>query len=169
VAIVVNPATGTVYTANLGGENVTVIAPNTPEAIPLTASVQGVTDSSTISGQAIFATGNASPSFTATATSSFTPTAPPPTALYYQLDTAQGVWQKAVLTSSAGANPASYSFSLSSLPYGVHTVYAYAVFGQEGAPEARSPSEIDFDSHQGKGQDCAEARACSYGQDEEGL
>jgi hypothetical protein len=65
-------------------------------------------------------------------TSSYLPTAPASTALYYQLDTAQGAWQQATAASGVGTNPASYDFSLRNVPLGVHTVFAYAVYGEEG-------------------------------------
>ena len=57
--------------------------------------------------------------------------APPPPRFYYQLDTAQGMWQAATETSGAGANPASFSFRSTVVPVGVHILYAFAAFGDE--------------------------------------
>jgi hypothetical protein len=48
------------------------------------------------------------------------------------VDTFRGAWQAATQTSTNGANPADYSFSLSSVPYGIHTLYVYATYGDEG-------------------------------------
>jgi hypothetical protein len=128
MAIAVNQVTGEVYAA---GPAITVLTPNVQTTVPMNLATQGVTDAMTISGQAVFATSNASPSFTGTVQSNFTPTAPAPTAFYYQLDTVEGTWQAATQTSSNGANPADYSFSLSSVPYGMHTIYTYATYGDE--------------------------------------
>ncbi|MGO9640099.1 MAG: Ig-like domain repeat protein, partial [Candidatus Acidiferrales bacterium] len=130
--VAVNPVTNQIYVPNGSGDNVTVISPNTEVSVPLTAVLAGTTDAQTIAGNAIFSTSNDTPSFTATVTSSYTPNAPPPTALYYQLDTAQSAWKGATATSTSGSNPADYSFTLSDVPLGVHTVYAFAAYGDEG-------------------------------------
>jgi YVTN family beta-propeller protein len=136
VALAANPATDTVYAANSGSGNATVLTPNAIAAIPLTTAVQGVVDSQTVAGLAIYATTNPSPSFTAVATSSYTPIAPPPTAVYYQLDTEQGPWQMATDTTALGANPATFGFQLSGVALGVHVVYAYATYGLEATTGA---------------------------------
>ena len=130
-SVEVNPVTNKVYVTNMNDNNVAVITPNVGQNIRLTETVSGVSDSQEIGG-AIFSTSNASPSFTATVTSSFTPNAPPPTALYYQLDTAQGPWTMAMPTMEGRSNPAVYNFSLSNVPLGVHTAYVYATYGMEG-------------------------------------
>jgi hypothetical protein len=157
-AIAINLLTNKVYVANLDSSNVTVIAPNTTQKAPLTATVQGAVDAQTVNGLALFATANANPLFTANVTSSCTSTAPTPTALFYQLDTAQGTWQKAAassgngvntftpnnapldvhmafVSSSNGANPGSYTFALNNVPQGVHTALVFAVYGEEGTSQ----------------------------------
>jgi YVTN family beta-propeller protein len=131
-AAAVDPVTGNVYFANSGSANVTAITPNAIQTIPLTATIQGVNDAQTIRGNGIFSTSNASPSFTATVTSAFSPNAPPPTALYYQLDTAGAKWAQAIVTSGAGSDSVTYQIGLISVPLGVHTIYAYAAYGNEG-------------------------------------
>jgi YVTN family beta-propeller protein len=145
-ALAVNLATDNVYVANNGGNNATVVTPNVINNIPITAVVQGVVDSETVSDLAIFATTNPNPSFTAAATSSFLPVTPPPQSLYYQLDTVQGAWQAATETSAAGSNPASFAFQLSAVSPGVHIVYAYSAYGDQGAPVSNlgsgGPSEL---------------------------
>jgi len=108
VRAALNLRTGKVYVSNLGSNDVTAIAPSATQSVPLTASVSGVSDAQTISGLSLFATSNRNPSFTSAVTSSYLPTAPAPTALHYQLDTAQGTWQQATGASGVGANPASY-------------------------------------------------------------
>ena len=134
-AVVVNPVTNQVYVANNGEGTVTVISPNTVQSIPLSAQVAGVADSQTITGLAVFGTKNPNPSFTATATSSYSPIAPAPTALYYQLDTVQGAWQRVTASGGAGSNPAGYNFSLSGVAVGLHTLYAFAVYGDESGTD----------------------------------
>jgi YVTN family beta-propeller protein len=136
VALVVNPATDNVYVANNGSSNATVLTPIPISAVPLTSVVQGVADSQTVSGTAVFATTNPNPSFTTTVTSSYSPISPPPTVMYYQLDTVQGPWQAATMTTVAGANPASFSFQISGVSLGTHIVFAYAAYGAEGTPDS---------------------------------
>jgi hypothetical protein len=53
--------------------------------------------------------------------------------LYYQLDTKQGGWTAATETNAAGSNPATYAFGLTGVPAGIHTLYAYATYGEETA------------------------------------
>jgi YVTN family beta-propeller protein len=145
LALGVNPVTNLIYVANGGSGDVTVISPNAKVNVPLTTVLTGTTDAQTIAGNAIFSTSSSTPSFTAAVTSNFTPNAPPPTALYYQLDAAQGVWQQATATSASGSNPASYSFTLSNdVPRGVHTVYTYAAYGDEGTSEDTLTNESDW-------------------------
>lgn len=145
-ALAVNLATDNLYVANNSSNNATVLTPNVINAIPITAVVQGVVDSETVADLAIFATTNPNPSFTAAATSSFLPVTPPPQSLYYQVDTVQGAWQAATETSAAASNPASFTFQLSAVSPGVHIVYSYSAYGDQGAPESDvgsgGPSEL---------------------------
>jgi YVTN family beta-propeller protein len=134
-ALAFNPATQQVYVANAVDNDVTVMTPAAVQAIPLTAQVQGVDDAQTVSGLAIFGTANPNPAFQASAASSYAPTTPAPTALYYQLDTLEGAWQAAAAAGPAGSNPANYSFSLSNVTQGVHMLYVYAAYGNEATTE----------------------------------
>jgi YVTN family beta-propeller protein len=129
-AVAFNSATQQVVVANSGDNNVTVITPAAAEAIPFTAQVQGVVDSETASGTAIFATTNSAPAFQASASSTFSPFALAPTALYYQLDTLQQQWQMATATT-----PGAYSFSLNNVASGVHTLYVFPAYGNEASTE----------------------------------
>ena len=136
-ALAVDPATGKVYVASAAGQTATIITPARALATGLTAQVQGdETDPGYISGLAIYATNNPSPSFTATVSSQSTPVAPPASALYYQLETTQGSWQQATATTTQGSDPASYTFSLQNVQRGVHTLYVYPGYGDEGADDA---------------------------------
>lgn len=128
----VDPVTGNVFVANSGSASITAIIANLLETVPLTTVLEGVSDAQTISGNGIFSTSNADPSFTATVGSGFSPNAPPPTALYYQLDASTGPWAQANLSGGAGTGTVSFQFALSSVPLGVHTIYAYAGYGNEG-------------------------------------
>ncbi|HVI08183.1 MAG TPA: choice-of-anchor D domain-containing protein, partial [Candidatus Binatia bacterium] len=128
----VDPVTGNVYVANSGGASATAIAPNVIQTVPLSTTILGVTDAQTIAGNGIFSTSNASPSFTATVSSGFSPNAPPPTALYYQLDTVGGAWMQASVTGGAGTSAVSYQIALSGESLGVHTIYACSAYGNEG-------------------------------------
>ena len=132
--LALNPLTETIYVPNLSNTDNTVVIlnPDAIQSIPLITQLQGVTDAHTLSGYALFATMNRSPSFIAYVTSAYSPLAPPPTALYYQLDTAQGLWQHATANKPAGSNPGGYSLSFSGVPLGVHTVFAFATYGEEG-------------------------------------
>ena len=136
VALVVNPATDNVYVANNGSSNATALTPVPISAVPLTSVVQGVVDSQTVSGTAVFATTNPNPSFSATVTSSYSPISPPPTVMYYELDTVEGPWRAATMTTLPGANPASFSFQISGASLGTHTIFAYAAYGAEGTPDS---------------------------------
>ena len=115
VAIAVNPVNQRVYVANYTSSNVSVITPAATAAIPLTTAI-----SSLASNQ----TGSATPSFTFTPTSRFSPTAPAVTGVYFQTDTWQGSWQQL-----GGSGP--YTGTTTPLSAGTHVLYAYAVDGEE--------------------------------------
>jgi YVTN family beta-propeller protein len=144
-AIGVNPTTGVFYVANSNSSNVTVFTPNVTQTIPLTTTIAAVADSQTVSQTNIFQTRNPSPQFTVAVNSVYTSTSvyssnsnainPPPTAVYYQVDSDAGTWQGAAFSSTTGANPAGFSLQLSNVPSGFHTLYVYAAYGREGAPD----------------------------------
>jgi hypothetical protein len=138
VAVAVNLATNQVYVADSASNGVAVVY-----SVPWSASSSGNAGSGPVRfADAVlapfFGTTNNSPSFNVTATSDYTPSAPPPTAVYYQLDTAQGAWSSATGQSRAGANPAIYCVTVSSVPYAVHFLYVYAAYGHEGTPDGSS-------------------------------
>jgi YVTN family beta-propeller protein len=117
-SVAVNPVTNEIYVANAGSSNVTVLAEQQVQAIPLTAII------SPLSGNQ---TSSATPTFTFTASSSFAPTAPPPDAVYFQVDTWQGVWTPATASTTTG----NFTGTLPALSPGVHLLYAYATDGQD--------------------------------------
>ena len=116
-AIAVNPFTNTIYMANEGSNNVTVITEQNVQPIPLVTTIDPLTDNQTLLGQL---------TFDFTATSSFSPTAPTPQEVWYQFDTWEGPW---LATSGAAPN---FSVTTSGLPVGTHILYAFATDGQDG-------------------------------------
>jgi len=122
-AVAVNPVTNQIYVANYGNGGldgygtVTVIYESNVQAIPLQASIAPQTNNE-VTG--------ASATFKFSASSSFSPTAPPPDGLYYQVDTWQGPWQPAT---SLGSN--NFNGPVSGLAPGMHILYAYATDGQD--------------------------------------
>lgn len=132
---VVNPYTGKFYVPN-SMNSFSVLTPNPVQTIPLSTYAKGVKDGLTDTKAKIFATRSRNNvGFTGTVTSKYTPNAPAPTALYYQLDSALGSWQQATETTNPGANPAAFQFSASKLLPGVHTLYLYSSYGEEGSSQ----------------------------------
>ncbi len=118
----INPVTGKIYVANnstdTGTFNVTVITEQNVQAIPLVAAITPLAGNSTTS---------ATPSFTFTASSTFSPTARQyPTDSLFQADTWQGPWLK--VANNGGGN---FSGTLATLPVGFHILYAFSTDGQE--------------------------------------
>jgi len=91
-----------------------------------------------------YITTNSAPTLTAAVTSAYTtssaysadtaqtPANPRPTALYYQVDGGNGTWIQAIVTSAAGRNPATFSIPLTAQSIGLHALYLYATYGDEG-------------------------------------
>ncbi len=141
--VAVNPVTNQVYVSNRGSANVTVITVGAQQPVPLNISLTPVVlgnDSFTSGG--VFETFNETPSFNVTVTSAYTnsppyvgyigtTTNPPPTQVYFSAD---GVtpWSLATRTSASGANPASFTITLSPLDSGLHTLYVFASYGNAG-------------------------------------
>ncbi|WP_049761964.1 YncE family protein [Candidatus Korobacter versatilis] len=129
-AIAVDPTSDRIYVANSdpASTTVTVIDAAVESTIPIASVFQGVTDSQTVAGLSIFATENSAPKLTASVTSTSSPILLAPSAFYYQLDSAQGAWQRASQTNPRNSNPAAYALSLQNVKVGVHTVYAFAMY-----------------------------------------
>jgi YVTN family beta-propeller protein len=121
VNAVVNPATNQIYVSNLGSNNVTVITEAQIQPVPLTTTIS----STAITGGA---TTDATPPFTFTAVSAFSPTAPAVDNVYFQMDTISGQWT--VATPGAGNFTGTPSTALS---LGTHIIYAFATDGGQDA------------------------------------
>jgi YVTN family beta-propeller protein len=146
--VAVNAATGVAYLGETGccynGYFMTIIPESTYEITPLLSTIVPVVDSQTVQTSPVFVTKNATPSFTFTGQSeyrSYPPyttisiAEPPPTALYYAIDTMEAGWTAATINSTSGANPASFLATLPTLPVGAHMLYVYSAYGREGTAE----------------------------------
>jgi YVTN family beta-propeller protein len=152
-SLVVNSATGRVYVSELNSNTVTVFDTANFQQIPITATSAIASDSYTVSSTAPFTTRSTAPTFTATVTSAYdssspystlTITDPPPSALYYWIDDGSAVssdpnaWAVAADNSSADANPATFNLALSNQDPGLHTLYYFAAYGDEGTAASSS-------------------------------
>src|SRR5205823_4553649 len=97
------------------------------EDIPLKASITPLAGNQTAS---------ATPTFSFTAASTFSPTAPPVESLVYQVDTWQGAWLAAASDGSGG-----FSGAPPALAPGFHIIYAYSTDGQEATLGASAYGE----------------------------
>src|SRR5260370_32930298 len=116
-AVAVNPVTNKIYAANKNNfsssnSDVTVLTEQQIQPIPLTTAISTLPTNQTT---------NATPSFTFTANSAFSPTAPPVDAVYFQVDTWQGPWTAATAT----ITPGSFTTTLPTLSLDIHILYAY--------------------------------------------
>jgi YVTN family beta-propeller protein len=138
--VAVNPATNMAYVTNANSGDVTVINVDGHQTVPLTTPAVGVADPLTVSTTNVFQTANSTPSFTVGVNSVFSSTSvygghtvtnPPPTQVYYGVDANPS--SLTTVTSSSGANPASFTINLSQpQQFGLHTLYVYAAYGNEG-------------------------------------
>jgi len=118
-AVAVNPVTNNIYVANVnngGSGNVTVITEQSVQNVPLQVSITPLAGNTAASP---------TPTFTITATTGFSPGAPPVSGVAFQVDTWQGPWLAATNT---GGN--TFSGTTPPLQLGVHILYAYATDAQ---------------------------------------
>ena len=121
-ALAVNPVTNKIFVANYESNNLTVITQVNTSAIPLnTTVVPFANNTATVS----------SPVFSFTATSTYSPTGPPPTSIYFQIDSANGEWTRATNTGNT-ATTLSANGTAPVLKPGIHIVYFFASDGLEG-------------------------------------
>ena len=115
-----NPVTGKVYvtpdTNVLTVTNYAVVSPADEQAVPLVAAINPLVGNVSQTGRPLFGFG---------AASTFSPTAPSPRKVYYQIDNKQGAWTEAPVSGPG------YAATLSPLLPGEHTVFAYATDGQD--------------------------------------
>jgi hypothetical protein len=110
--------TNKIYAANEDSNNVMVLTEQQVQTIPLTTTISSLPGNQT---------SNPTPTFTFTASSTFSPDALPPDAVYFQVDTWQGAWTPATATTP----PGTFTGTLAGLLPGVHILYAYATDGQD--------------------------------------
>jgi YVTN family beta-propeller protein len=138
--VLLYPAVNRIYTnlspspSNPG--SAAVIDVDGHQTVPLTTTIAGVTDALTISTANVFQTANRAPSFTVNVNSTFSDTNPlatnpPPTAVYYQVDGGTRLSADAK-TNGSGANPGSFNITVGLQQIGLHTLYVYATYGNEG-------------------------------------
>lgn len=121
-AVAVNLITNKVYLPNNGSiNNVTVITPAPTEAIPLNTAVTALPGNTSASN---------TPTFSFSATSTYSPSAPAPQFIYYQLDTTSGPWLRAANTGNAATTLTATGTS-PNLFNGLHTVYFFASDGSD--------------------------------------
>ena len=116
VPVAVGPVTNKIYVVDEDSDDVTVIDEQQDQAVPLVTTITPLGGNTTSS---------ATPTFTFSAASSFAPTAPPVTKLYFQFDTWQGPWI------AATGGPATFSGTAPVLSTGTHILYAFATDGQD--------------------------------------
>ena len=143
IAAGINPLTNKIYVPNNGSANVTVITPAPSNTIPLNTAVTPFGGNTTSS----FA-----PSFTLTATSTYSPTAPPPQSIYFQIDSTNGTWTRATNT---GSTPTTVTATANApvLKDGLHIIYFFASDGSDatsinpfvGQLREKRPSKRSFD------------------------
>ncbi len=137
----VNPLTNQIYVANRTGNNVTVITPAPTNAIPLNTAITPL---------AGMTTSSYAPTFTMTATSTYSPTAPPPQNIYYQVDTANGTWSRATNTGSTSTTVTATA-QTGVLQNGLHTIYFFASDGSDGTSiNPNRPAESGYRSIWGR-------------------
>ena len=146
-----NAVTGQVYVTNQDSNNVSVIDGQGTQGVPIgitaqaSATVPSPYSSSAATAAIPYITTYPAPSFTATATSSYTTSTvysgiasavnPPLTALYYWLDDgSMSSWQYVAPSSTAGSNPATFPIALSGKKPGFYMLYMFAAYGNEGTP-----------------------------------
>ena len=119
VALAVDPAARRVYVANALSSDVTVLAEQPVQPVPLTATITPTSFSGVISPFS-------NPSFSFTVQDGFQPPGiPPEDQVYFQVDGQQGPW---TLATGSGSN---FTAQLPSLTSGDHVLFAWAGDGQE--------------------------------------
>jgi len=116
-ALAVNNVTGQVYATLSSTNALSMIREPQANPVPLKVSFTPIPGNETTS---------LTPTLVLSATSTFSPTALPPRAVYLQADSRQGAWIAATATGSG-----QYSSNALVLKPGFHTIYAYATDGQD--------------------------------------
>ncbi len=129
-AMVVNPVTNKIYTANFGSANVTAITPVQTNAIPLNTAVTPVANNTV---------NTSTPTFSLTATTTYSPNAPQPQNIYFQVDTLIRPFLRAT-EQSRTATTLTANATTPSLQPGIHILYFFAADGSDATSINPRPS-----------------------------
>jgi YVTN family beta-propeller protein len=144
-AVGVNPVTNKIYVPNRGNP----ISNSTVSVIDgaTNAQAQPNTLTTTVTPLAITSlppntTKDPMQAFTFTATNTASPPVPPVTNLYFQFDAIDGPWSQAMLTGSPMPGVFTFTGKASGLPADQHTLFAFAVDGEEATSVMLASSPI---------------------------
>ena len=166
-ALVINPALDKVFGINSPAGTVTALNVDSHVRFPITTAIQGVHDSMTISnpGDPVFVTSNLAPTFTITVTSAYTSSpayvsySGPPTPVNPSPSEAYAVTDGGPLTAvgnpTPGTNPTTFTITMPNQSLGLHTLYVYSAYGNEGghssngnalgnSPEMSTPTALNL-------------------------
>ena len=134
-AVAVNPVTNKIYVANGTSANVTVITPAPTNSIPLNTTVTPAPNNTV---------NTSTPTFTLTATSTYSPFAPPQN-IYFQVDTLINPFLRAA-EQSRTATTLTADATTPPLQPGIHILYFFATDGSDATSiNPTRPSEEKFD------------------------
>ena len=115
-------------------------------AVPVSVTMQGVSDASTIATAPLFRTHNTQPEVTITATGNYTGLAAKivPTRVFFQVDGWQGAWTAEPLKRVGSTTTGTVTVTLPTLAVGRHILYAYANTGEAATIQngASGPSSL---------------------------
>ncbi len=115
-------------------------------AVPISVTMQGVSDASTIATAPLFRTRNTQPKVAISATGNFTGLAASitPTTVFYQVDGWQGTWTAKSLKPVKSTTTGTVTVTLPKLTVGRHILYAYANAGEAATIQngASGPSSL---------------------------
>ena len=115
-------------------------------AVPVSVTMQGVSDGSTIATAPLFRTHNTQPGVTITATGHYTGLAAKiaPTRVFFQVDGWQGAWTAEPLKRVGSTTSGTVTVTLPTLAVGRHILYAYANTGEAATIQngASGPSSL---------------------------
>ncbi len=125
LSVAVNPVTGRIYVGSdmtmTTADTISVLTPAPTASIPLNVTA------TTPAGNTV---NTRTPTFTLTATSSYSPNAPAPQNIYFQIDSTAGTWTRATPTGST-ASTLTATATTPALTKGIHTIYYFATDGSD--------------------------------------
>ena len=120
-SLTVNPVTNRIYVGSLSGQSITVITPVPTNAIPLNTTITPVANNTVFTP---------TPTFSLLATSNYSPIAPPPQNIYFQVDTLINPLLFAT-EQSRTATTLTANATTPTLQPGIHILYYFAGDGSE--------------------------------------